>query len=140
MNNTVGRLIFFFLSMGPILFYWVCYLLFNWDFHFNYGLVIYFTLSGTYFYIMFYNCCLDWDFFVTKETFFFKRLNDEKHIPKSLKYSISNISILSAYFDVFSIKFENGEKFHFRYNIGRTPLFTSDSKTIQKIEASINTP
>ncbi|TAE38116.1 MAG: hypothetical protein EAY66_04630 [Sphingobacteriales bacterium] len=136
-NNVFGRVMSLLIGSSPICFYFTLWIYFEWNVNVSFGVYLYCLLS-IFFLVFFIKFgCLDWDFYVLKEKgYLFKRISKTEIIDINLTYTIDSIFFASFYLNVFLIKFDNGQKFYFRYNLYKMPV-VSFKPVIEKINKTI---
>ena len=116
-NNIWGRIIYFVLGCLPLICSLSAIAFFHWDFKLSIPIWIYLSCCVFFLLIFIRFCCLDWDFYIVKGLRFqFEKLNLHKNVSIDSKFEIKTVFLATYYLNVFLIKFDNGEKFYFRYN------------------------
>jgi len=137
-NNIWGRIIAVIIGGIPLIFYFGLATLLNWEIRLDKNIIIFWCCCVAFLLIHVRFCCLDWDFYVVKgKSFQFRKLKEIRDIPINSKFEIKTVFLATDYFNVFSIRFDNNEKFYFRYNKYRKPMFSYDD-IIKKICGIIN--
>lgn len=82
--------------------------------------------------IVFFNC-FDWDIYTKRACLILKRFGTTYEIC-DLKFTIKSIPLLTIFFNLYLIHFENGQKFIFKHQPVKLKFFSSSPLNTKHIE------